>query len=85
MREDEMTMSVPTSSAQETSTELDSLVSQEQNNSTELQVSFSTNASGTNMSESIKLSVIGFSCYQCMYIMLELACLYLSNKCQSSK
>nr|XP_014286887.1 nuclear hormone receptor FTZ-F1 isoform X3 [Halyomorpha halys] len=47
MREDELTMSVPTSSAQETSTELESLVSPEQNNSTELQVSFSTNASGT--------------------------------------
>lgn len=41
-----MTLSVPTSSAQETSTELESLVSQEQNNSTELQVSFSTNSSG---------------------------------------
>lgn len=46
MREEDMSLSVPTSSAQDTKTELESLVSQDQNNSTDLQVSFSTNSSG---------------------------------------
>lgn len=46
MREEELTISVPTSSAHETSSELDPLLLNDENNSPELQVSYSANSTG---------------------------------------